>query len=478
MIKLYGFSETARMFITILLGMAVLFQTLAMIFNYYSKRSNRINSFKNLLELSILLEILVFSLLHGQVINGYRYSFLISGGYDKFRIIVFILILSLVAVISIWEGSFRLVIIIPAAMISLPVMEKILGSAYPVCFIVVLFFFLGRSIIICVRSIRIIRTKISALSITHAIDTLHTGVLLSESDGHILLCNEQMQDLMQTFTGRMYRNAIQFYDRLVSDHNEFKIELNKLDQQIVYQGSDGTKWMLTKTDIYSDGKKYLQLSLSDVTEFWRLTDKLQAKNQELRRKSDELKATMDNLHRLSHHKELEQAKMRAHDILGQRLSVLLRIIQNEKELDLELLTALSKDLLAELKAEQKERSPEEELINIQQVFHAIGVDINFVGQLPKNLKLARLLVEVIREASTNAVRHGFATEINIQVNRNENNYDLIIKNNGDVLNEPITPGSGLRLMKKKVAAQGGTLNILQKPVFTLLITIPGGETDA
>ena len=60
----------------------------------------------------------------------------------------------------------------------------------------------------------------------------------------------------------------------------------------------------------------------------------------------------------------------------------------------------------------------------------------------------------------------------------ENNYDLIIKNNGDVLNEPITPGSGLRLMKKKVAAQGGTLNILQKPVFTLLITIPGGETDA
>lgn len=187
--------------------------------------------------------------------------------------------------------------------------------------------------------------------------------------------------------------------------------------------------------------------------------------------------TMENLHSLSQKKEIEQAKMRAHDILGQRLSVLLRIIQTEKKLDFDLLTALSKGLLAELKEEQKERSPYAELDNIQEIFKAIGVDVTFEGQLPDNLSQARLFAEVIREGSTNAVRHGFATKIDIQVKPENNNWKLTITNNGDSSAKPFVPGSGIRLMKKKVAEYGGSLDIIQKPLFTLSVVIPGGETD-
>lgn len=169
--------------------------------------------------------------------------------------------------------------------------------------------------------------------------------------------------------------------------------------------------------------------------------------------------------------------MRAHDILGQRLSVLLRIIQTEKKLDYDLLTALSKGLLAELKEEQKERSPYAELDNIQEIFKAIGVDIIFEGQLPDKLNQARLFAEVIREGSTNAVRHGFATKINIQVKLENNDWKLTIKNNGYSSAKPIVPGTGIRLMRKKVADYGGSLDIIQKPLFTLSVVIPGGETD-
>ena len=243
MIEFFSFSESARIFITTLLGVGLLFQTLAMIFNYYIKRLNLGKVFKDLLELAILLNILVYSILHGQVINGYKYGFVIFGEYEKTRVISFLLILILVIIISRWDKTLKPLSIIPAAMIPLPIIEKILGPIFPWFFIAALLFYLGRSIQICRRSIKSIKTTISALSITHAIDTLHTGVLLSEEDGDILLCNQQMQNLMQAMTGRMYRNAIQFYDQLVQDHSELRGERNELDQQMVYLLTDGTVWM-------------------------------------------------------------------------------------------------------------------------------------------------------------------------------------------------------------------------------------------
>ena len=50
-------------------------------------------------------------------------------------------------------------------------------------------------------------------------------------------------------------------------------------------------------------------------------------------KSNELKKTIANLHILSKEWEIENAKMRAHDSLGQRLTVLIRTIQNKHNLD-------------------------------------------------------------------------------------------------------------------------------------------------
>lgn len=78
--------------------------------------------------------------------------------------------------------------------------------------------------------------------------------------------------------------------------------------------------------------------------------------------------------------------MRAHDILGQRLSVLIRVIQNEDILDKDLLKSLSKGLLAELRLEKDEALPHEELKRIEEVFSAIGIKIKFQGPLPDKTK--------------------------------------------------------------------------------------------
>ena len=477
MTEFYTFSSLAHIFITFILGICVMTQCLALVLNLY-RRSLILTSprvFENLYEVSILCEIFVFSLLHGQMINGYGNGFVALTGYENIRIFVFILVLMLAIVVCVLTRTVLPLGVIMASVISLPILEGALGHIFPWLFISALLFFLGRSIKICISSVTAIRTNISALSVINAVDTLHTGVLFSENDGHILLSNHQMQNLMISITGKVFRNSMEFYDMLVSGKDESRYKKDELDGQIVYILTDGTAWILTKTDIPLRMKNYVHISLADVSELWELTTKLQLQSQKLRQKSDELKKTIANLHILSKEREIENARMRAHDILGQRLTLLLRTIQNDHDLNYDLLISLSKGLLAELKAEQNEIGPYDELKSIQQVFAAIGVDVEFDGQLPNNTELACLFVDIIREGSTNAVRHGFATQINIKAEPKENTCNLTINNNGHTKNTPVIPGSGIELMRKKVDDHGGNLDIIYHPLFTLSVVLPGGD---
>ncbi|NMA49804.1 MAG: hypothetical protein GX947_08600, partial [Tissierellia bacterium] len=319
--------------------------------------------------------------------------------------------------------------------------------------------------------------SISALSIMQAVDTLPTGVLYSESDGYIVLSNYQMQNLMIAITGKVFRDAVKFYERLVSDKYKSRYKKVQLGGQAVYLLPDNTAWMFTKTDIQFRMRNYIHISAVDVSENWALTAKLQDQDNELRQKSSELKNTISNLHILSKEKEIENAKMRAHDILGQRLTVLLRMIQNDHKLDYDLLNLLSKGLLEELKAEDNKKSPLDELKSIQQIFTSIGVDINFKGQLPQDEEQANLVVDIVRESSTNAVRHGFAAKVDIESEKKGSSYNLNISNIGHTNSDPITPGSGIKTIRKKVNAMGGTLDIIAHPEFTLSVVLPGGDTS-
>ncbi|QRN84814.1 hypothetical protein JR334_07435 [Clostridia bacterium] len=475
MIEFYTFSWIARLLITFLLGVCILSQTLAMVLTYYRLSDVFARALETLLEIAIICEIFVFSIMYGQVINGYKNGFVVLSGYENTRSFVFILILILVILVCGFDKKLLPLSIIPGAVISLPIMESILGPAFSWFFIAALILFLARSIIISVSSLIAIKTSISALSIVQAVNSLHSGVLFSENDGYILLANHQMRKLMIAMTGKIFRNSIQFYDLLVSDPYEARYKKAELEGQMIYPLPNGTAWIFTKKDVLFRRKKYVYISATDVSKQWALTVKLQNQAQELSRKSDELKNAIANLHIFSKVQGIEKAKMRVHDILGQRLSVLLRIIQNEHCLDYDLLTSLSKGLLDELKAEQSKTGPKEDLKSIQQIFAAIGVEIKVDGQLPDNEQQACIFVDIIREGATNAVRHGLATEINIKSEKVKQAYYLTITNNGYTSPVPIATGSGIGSMRKKVCARGGNLDIIQYPLFTLSVVLPGGD---
>lgn len=475
MIEFYSASSLTRIFLSFLLGIAVLAQTLAIVINFYRQEQGTRRIAENIFEIAILFEIFIFGLLHGQVVNGFRYGLLVPTGYERIRISAFLTILVLALLVFILNKNLSSLIILVTTSISLPFIERLIGDAFPWIFTTALLFILIRSIRLCISSLRAIRTRLSALSIVHALDTLPAGVVFCESDGYILLSNHQMYDLMLIITGKIFRNAIEFYQMLISDKYESRYEKVLLEGQVVYLLPDDTAWMFTKTDISLKLKNYVHISAVDVSENWALTSKLQDQDQELRKKSMEIKDRISKLHILSEEKEIEYAKMRAHDILGQRLTVILRMIQNEKKLDYDLLISLSRGLLDELKSEDNRKSSLEELANIQEIFSLIGVAIDFQGELPKDEEQAKLFIDIIRESSTNAVRHGFATQIYIKSELIGSQYKLTITNKGYTTSEPIIPGSGIKVMKKKIDKQGGNLEIVSYPQFTLSVVLPGGE---
>lgn len=474
MVELYTWTEAARLLITFLLALCVIAQTLALVFSYYRHSRSRSRVYENLLELSVLFHIFVCTLLHGQALLAYELGLIVPAGHIALRYIAFAVTAMLAGiVITTIRKPWPLSVVLASAL-TLPAVEAASGNAFAALYLAAMGFWLLRSVHICMLRTRELRTSLSALSVKNAIDTLHAGVLFGEPDGFILLSNRQMQRLMVAISGKVRRNGWAFYERLSTGDIRPGCQTAEFEGQIVCLLPDETAWMFTKADMQIKDKTYIQLTASDITRRWNLTARLQQQEALLQQRSDELNDAIANVHILSRQRETQRAKMRAHDILGQRLTLLLRIIRNEDALGYDVLQSLSQGLMEALKSGQNAPSPQDELDSLQQAFASIGVIIGINGALPADDTRGRLFVDIIRESVTNAVRHGFATSIAVHMDCSGSAHCLQITNNGHPPRGPITEGGGIGGMRQKVAPHGGMLDVTTHPQFVLTVDLPGG----
>lgn len=477
MAELYTWPESARLLITFVVTLCVIAQTLTLVLSFYRHPRSRSRTLENLLELSVLFHIFVCTLPYGQMLLSFEFGLIAPMAHTSLRYAAFaIAALLAVAVMAASKKPWPASVILFSAL-TLPVMETITGDAFAALYLVAILFWLLRSMHICVLRAREIRTSISALSIKNAIDTLHSGVLFGETDGFILLSNRRMQWLMEAITGKVRRNGWAFYEQLSNGNVQPGCQTAEFEGQIVCLLGDQTAWMFTKSDLLIKGKTYIQLTASDITKRWNLTAQLREQENLLKKRSDELNKAIANIHVLSRQRETQRAKMRAHDILGERLTLLLRAIRSEETPGYDVLQPLSQGLIDDLKAGKTAPSPQEELDALQQAFASIGVTIEINGALPQEETKGRLFVDIIRESVTNAVRHGFATIVSVQMEHADDGYHLVIANDGHPPSGPITEGGGISGMRNKVQPHGGTLDVITHPQFMLTVDLPGGKCD-
>ena len=107
------------------------------------------------------------------------------------------------------------------------------------------------------------------------------------------------------------------------------------------------------------------------------------------------------------------------------------------------------------------------------------VDIDCSTQTEPPPAVARCVVAVVREALTNAARHGRAASARVAVTDYPAFWQVTVDNDGIVPpgDEPLVDGDknaglGLRSMTERVEALGGRVRITPRPRFTVFATIP------
>ena len=107
------------------------------------------------------------------------------------------------------------------------------------------------------------------------------------------------------------------------------------------------------------------------------------------------------------------------------------------------------------------------------------VDVDCSTQTEPPPAVARCVVAVVREALTNAARHGRAASARVVVTDYPAFWQVTVDNDGVVPpgDEPLVDGGGnaglgLRSMTERVEALGGRVRITPRPRFTVFATIP------
>lgn len=129
----------------------------------------------------------------------------------------------------------------------------------------------------------------------------------------------------------------------------------------------------------------------------------------------------------------------------------------------------------------------DELENASEVLTLSGaVSTLDVSALPAHADAQRVLAFVVREATTNILRHSDATAAQIRLAAVRDGYELIITNDGaaDAAQEvgvgvaAIGGGSGLAGLRERIAAVGGTLEAgaAAPDSFELQVWVPEGAT--
>ena len=208
----------------------------------------------------------------------------------------------------------------------------------------------------------------------------------------------------------------------------------------------------------------------DITEEYKLHQKLDEQNKKLKENNKKILLSIDNIEELEKEKNLLKLKNKYHDILGQNLSILQQYLNKEKisQENFEEIKFMIQKMFIDIEDTDDTNTNLENLIKIHK---KNGTDIIIDGKLPQNKETAKVFFEIIREATTNAIRHAGSSKVFVNIKETLEETYMIITNDGRKPNEFITENQGIKDMRRKVKKLGGMFYILTVPEFSVNISI-------
>ncbi len=468
MLVFYSFERWLRILIAAIGGFAVISEAVLIVLDSmrydWSSHHNR-----RLFEYIMLCNIVILAAIAPTLNYILRDGFLARSLYEKERVAAYLLLV-IFTLIRVREKKYRLLLNLIVIAPLLPFFQGFLGKWFFAYLTIVLLYFNGRGVVYSVRNYQALNREISVRSIKEAMDTLPSGILFASIDGNILLTNQKMQELMIEITGDVSRDIYHWFSKL-RQMGYRSGNLMMTDSEMVIKLSSDEYWHFVRDKLNIDGKDYWQLVAADISEQWNLIRELRNRNTMLQQKSNELRSMLSNMFDIQREQETNRLRARLHDVLSQKITLFQRWMQSD--------TLPTAAQIAELIRSMKEGIENDAPENLQEIFENIianfcdiGIEMEVTGKLPSDDAAARAFVLIVREASTNAVRHGLATMISIAFSEDDFQYTMKIEDNGIGTTGNVVYGNGLRIMGERLSKLDGELIVDSSAIFTIHAIIP------
>lgn len=463
MIELYVFFHQNGILLFLFISLlAIIWQAL-----YAFRISTR--KLRQVFELSILLYISSISVMLRYMNTELSVSMLVLRYGVAFRWMCIGMVLLLGMILWMQKGSISVLYGMTLTGLTMPAFEKISDGGYAFLFYSFLILIASRAGAGYWLEIRRQKQEITEYSIKEALDAQHSGILFTEKNGTILLINQKMLSLMSSIFCEYMYNGEKFWQKLQAV--SYRTYAGKEDADLVLvEAFHQESWQFVRKSCRFRGKEIYQIIATDVTEQESINRELEDRQSRLEAQQNQLQSILEKLEELKKQEARSLMWNHIHDVLGQRISILQRELSCKDKINYHSLESQINNLLQDLNFTEED-NPQQSYEEIVKSFQPLGVNLHCLGELPKEKGLARKMVEIIRESTTNAVRHGQAENIFIRIIK-EDGLKMWIENDGKIPQKELSFGGGLRGIEQKLVEFSGRMSISYHPRFTLSIEIP------
>ena len=326
-----------------------------------------------------------------------------------------------------------------------------------------------------------LRVSVSGLSVKQAMDSLDTAVLFYQQSGHILLQNNKMRELMLQTAGQVYFNGRLFFEALVIPNAE-----RTGTNSYLYRLPESA-WLFSVETILLGKVPVTRMTADDVTEQERAGLALRREQETLKTRHEQLKTLVGSIKEISRSEELLRIRNETHDAQNKKLTLLLRYLRHGKWPDPQTFSEISAELQRGLlHAGAEPAHPRDALSALIRCYRQAGIELRVYGdlsgelpgRLPYDFRTAHALVRILREATANAVIHGYANRVYARITEEDGRITMRVTDNSRQRpSAKPREGGGVANMRRRAESLGGTLSIDTARRFILTVTIPKGVAE-
>lgn len=305
--------------------------------------------------------------------------------------------------------------------------------------------------------------------IQEAVDALPEGIFLCRENGEPVLVNRAMETMMRTLLSTTIGNGNILWHLLGQGHLR-TASMERVGQNLLFRTAGRQVLLISREPFSTPGGDGWQMTASDVTGLDRMNRDLAERNKALARRNEDMKELLSHVVDLEARDTLRDIRYKVHDMMGQRISYLQRILNNKDYKNYGRIGDLLSHLLTDMEQEINVK-PNMVLSELVSAYKGLGITLCCQGTLPKGA-VGALFVDIIREAASNAIIHGKASEISITFSE-DTSYHLTITDNGLGTKGSLHEGGGLSSIRSKVEKWGGHVGYSGREHFTLEVEVPG-----